>query len=385
MPDEDDKNAISLVHDTLECFKYIGGWRDKRRTGEGLETNIVILPDLLLDFRANAIAGAKGRVFVPGGHAGRAFCTLVNLLEDRDEAFECCLFVKTGNLGSLLLDNEFRETPAKRIFEAKARPMIVSRAGEPRLGVRMPDGFSQDLIEQVFDRSADDGIVSTDSSPKSELSVKDMEKHADLRHILSRARTIYLSSVKCPKFHGLFEYVHENSCEGAEVFLDVSRARGRLGSLLQVVSEAKSWYEGKTHACKLAAVFVPFDMEPALLKSAGVHDLVEFTRRYLCPVVSYEKNAVSFLDRGGKRVSVNGGLDLHSEDVPERFKAGVILARAVFSTLATVRAEDKAMRDRLLGRWGGGLAAESWKLRVAVRHRGSELPGQRICQLLFSG
>ena len=89
-------------------------------SGRGLEVNVVVLPDLLLDFREYNLNPSPdqvqpcGKVCAVGGRAARMACVLQHLLGDDDGTFRVHLLTRTGNLGRLLLENEFYRDPSRR-------------------------------------------------------------------------------------------------------------------------------------------------------------------------------------------------------------------------------------------------------------------------------
>ena len=101
-------DAVDLIHRQLECLKYIGTNRNGIPTGQGIDMDIVVLPDLLLDFRKeNLDPAGTGSICAVGGRAARTACALLHLLDEDDDTYRVFLMTKTGNLGRLLMQNEF--------------------------------------------------------------------------------------------------------------------------------------------------------------------------------------------------------------------------------------------------------------------------------------
>jgi len=352
-------DTVKLIHSTLEYFKYIGGEREGEKTGEGLDVEIIVLPDLVLDFRAKNIyqkklkKKKKKKICAVGGRAGRATCTLLHLLGNSDETFQCYLFTKTGNLGSLLLDNEFRETDAERIFRSKFRPLIISRSGEPRCALRQRQA-----------NTGSDKIRSTTSDEKSELIKKDFNEHIFLNRLLRRAHTIYLSSVKCPRFNDLFDHIYKKSTPQAKIFIDLSRAENiGLRNFKKLLTKLKEYYEKPKHDYKCGGIFVPINMcEQVLNCLENTSDLMELAKTYHIPIISYgNTGTVNYINRKGEKVHfAKKELKFDEEDIPERFKAGVILASSVFRTLDYIKEHNFRLFNHLYTWWGGNSERKNW-------------------------
>jgi hypothetical protein len=87
----------------------------------------------------------------------------------------------------------------ERIWRAKYRPFIILRPGEPRCAL-----WQTDLTDSKTE------IQSVEAIADNELVVNDIKNNTALMEIVKKARTIYISSVKCPGFTELFEFLIKN-------------------------------------------------------------------------------------------------------------------------------------------------------------------------------
>ena len=328
------KDPVDLVHRQLECLKYIGGHRNGEPTGQGIEIDIVLLPDLLLDFRAYNVRGqGTGETCAVGGRAARTACALLHLLSDEDGTFRVHLFTKTGNLGRLLLENEFHGTEAEQI-SSQCHEGVEVRRGEPRCAIWNKDGSPPTTKLQT--RS-------------SELRPQDLRKLSAQR-IMRHARTVCLSSVNTPHFPGLFCEVLKNITGNEQgLFLDAARARPKhLRKLLGLLGNLE--IEDKT---KLLGIFVPGDIAKQLTELSGATRLEAFCRSYHVPVIHYGAgDRVVYVGPDGQEpVEVPCQAGFRHEDIPERFKAGVLLASSVFRTLPLLKREAPRLYKCLTSQW----------------------------------
>ena len=125
------------IQKQFELLKYIGG-KDKKgqASGEGISIDIVLMPDLVLDIRKYNLDNPKKsqKCIAIGGRSGRVSCILAHLTELYDGIYRPHLVAKTGNLGKLLIENEFYNK--KDINDSrKLISHIIERKGEPRVTV----------------------------------------------------------------------------------------------------------------------------------------------------------------------------------------------------------------------------------------------------------
>ncbi len=336
------RDSIDLVHRHLECIKYIGGERNNIKTGEGFDINIAILPDLLLDYRSMYLQNMDNQqICTIGGRSGRTACSLLHLLSNEDEIFNCYLITKTGNLGRLLLENEFKETSVERIFNSKYTEYIIDRPDEPRTALRYLTDKENNLIFEGW--STDKGSEKIKPSiPRNEheIGVKDLKNNSSTLNVIQNATTIYLSSIKCPNFIEIFDFILEESID-AKIFLDTSRgntddSRDALSDFIQKLEEVKD--EAKIIE-KIECIFLPDEIEAPLLNHSKQTTIIDFVKRYKTPIISYGKtNNIKYINVDGTKKELEiHGIDFHKEDIPERFKAGILLAASTYNTITKIK------------------------------------------------
>jgi hypothetical protein len=126
----DRESVVEAIHTQLECLKYVGTIRENTPTGEGTPVSILLMPDLVFDFRAyNLRAQPARKVCAVGGRAARIACALLHLQDEDDATYHVHLLTETGNLGRLLLENEFTEAKSNR---PSSRPPGASIGNIPR-------------------------------------------------------------------------------------------------------------------------------------------------------------------------------------------------------------------------------------------------------------
>ena len=188
----DGNTMMKLVHHQLEFLKYVGGKRTvfddnsgqfkQVPTGQGIDVSIAMLPDLLVDLRHRNIRSADGNVFAVGGRAARTACVLLHLLDEDDDTFSVQLITKTGNLGRLLLQNEFYNQDLSRELRSLSLDHVILREGEPRCAFLIRGKF--------YPAKARRG---------NELNQRDL-KNDNVEEAIRHAVTIYFSSITNPRF-----------------------------------------------------------------------------------------------------------------------------------------------------------------------------------------
>lgn len=327
-------SAVDLVHRQLEFLKYVPGCRPGKSgpepTGQGIEVDIVLMPDLLLDFRDYNVKHFNPHIktCTVGGRAARMACVLLHLISDDDGTFNVHLLTRTGNLGRLLIENEFYDTGAKRVLAQCLEGVSVGKS-EPRCAV---------WYEQA-------------GPPKSQRVLKGRELSAALcrklgqETILRHARTVCLTAVRTPDFQQLFELVAANlTAAQAGLFLDTSRAAG-LQDLTEKLLGAVNGLDAERRR-RICGLFLSRETSRRLgLKEAAA--LLAWSTENRLPVIQYgvggEIRYASPVEKAVVAVP-DDTVSFGTEDVSERFKAGVLLASTVHRTVAAL--EQQATDNR---------------------------------------
>jgi beta-phosphoglucomutase-like phosphatase (HAD superfamily) len=326
-------SAVDLVHRQLEFFKYVPGCRPGKRgpepTGQGIELDIVLLPDLLLDFRDYNVQHFNPHIktCTVGGRAARMACVLLHLISDDDGTLNVHLLTRTGNLGRLLVENEFYSTGTKRVWAQCLESVSVGNS-EPRCAV---------WYEQA-------------SPPQPQRVLKGRELSAALcrklghQTILRHARTVCLTAVKTPDFQQLLKLVADNlAAAQAGLFLDTSRAAS-LQDLAEKLLGAVDGL-GEEKKLRICGLFLSSETSQRLgLEEAAA--LLAWSKKKELPVIQYGVgDEIRYAFPGANAVVAvpDKAVPFGTEDVSERFKAGVLLASTVHRTVAAIeqQATDK--------------------------------------------
>lgn len=345
-------NPVDLVHRQLECLKYIPGRKGGLPSGEGLELAIVLLPSMLLDFRAHNVRTADkargcagSKICAVGGRAARAACALLHLLTDEDGTFTPYLLTKTGNLGRLLLENEFHSTPARRSSD-RCFDFISPRDGEPRCAIIEERGMA---------------AKSCPETEASELSEDDI-RAAGAAELISRARTVYLSSVKTPHFEKLVHFLADHlTGAGQGLFIDASRSEStHLGDMMKVIAAHRTQL-----GTRLLAVFVRREMTNMLLELSGASAVDEFCKLHGIPLLECDEGRVAYTrpdgTGGAERTELQCEVPFAQENTPERFKAGVLLASSLCRTVRENFELELPLLKLLRDEWPG-CDMECWRV-----------------------
>ncbi len=364
-------SAVELTHRTLELLKYIGGYNEGRPTGEGISVEIVLMPDLLLDFRSRYLNDFNRTTCSVGGRAARAACALLHLQSNEDQLFRCKLLTRTGNLGTLLLSNEFADTPASDIFESACRPYVLQREREPRCAIRyFVDAQGRLVLESNGQVNVSEMIRSSDPSDEHELRAADIDNSPKLSEFLRRADSIYFSSFRSQGylllFKSLIQLLTDTKTESnAHVFTDVARLHqapegGALPSFINYLKEVRG---DRSVLDKMAGIFIPTDAGE-YFSSLVKQKLCKCSKELNVPLIVYgDERGVSVHWPSGKElVSVEGSLvDFSREDVPERFKAGMVLAYAVGRAIDRLGKVNSDLHMHLRQQWGDVASEDFWK------------------------
>ncbi len=400
---------IERLHKHLELMKYVNIPADHdedgaagRRSGQGLDIRIVTLPDLLLDFRSynikkkNDCAGKNTatsfdvvkaldeyNVCTVGGRAARTACALLHLLTDDDGTFRVNLVAKTGNLGRLLLQNEFQESGAEsqssanrlrsrsqHTFQTEILPYLLSRDGEPRCAL-MEDTGSEAKGNKNAEKSAyDRNVVATksvDPTAHSELNDKDLHR---AKEAVEKADCIFLSSIRTPAFKNILaKLLNARGGKRKYLFIDIERSAQKkdVEAFIQCI-EIK---EGKQDV-KLGGFFVSTANLNTVKEAVGAKGAesgaVKLAREKGAPVIIYDAvkdgyAAIRHIGPGGETYELtipdpDVDKDIMSrENTAERFKGGVLLAYALKNCLELYEENDgfyRLMREE----WSGSLGMD---------------------------
>ena len=319
--------AIDLVHRQLEFLKYVPGWKPGKDgpepTGQGIEVDIALLPDLLLDFRDYNVEHFDSHIktCTVGGRAARMACALLHLTSDDDGTFNVHLLTRTGNLGRLLLENEFYRTNAQRVL-AQCLESVSVGMSEPRCA--------------VWDKR--EGPPTPQPPMRSRELTAALCRRLGHEAIIQQARTVCLTAVGTPDFQQLFKFVTTNlTAAQAGLFLDTSRAATRRDLTEKLLGAVNNLEE----VCKrrICGLFLSLETSEQLdLKTP--EDLSKWSANNRLPLIQYGiGNEIRYASPAGTPVvSIrHHAIPFGTEDVSERFKAGVLLASTVHRTIVAIR------------------------------------------------
>jgi FMN phosphatase YigB (HAD superfamily) len=310
-----ESNKIT-IHNQLEILKYISGEeKDNKPSGEGICVDIVLLPDLVLDIRKYNLEdeNLELKSIAIGGRSGRISCVLAHLIDLYDGLYYPHLITKTGNLGKLILDNEFYNKDSEHEAE-KLRKHILERVGEPRV--------------TVWSKPNDKDFTTRKSSEDFELSDSDLKGNYFLNEYINKCRVIYLSSIRTPNFKRILKYlINDLKIAPGKLFIDCTRSEiNHLKELIEIVTENKINYRA------IEGIIIS-ENERKLLKKEKI-DYLKRAKELHFPILYYSKDIILQYDREGTRTKVSEtNIHFDSEDIPERFKAGYILAYSLCSTI----------------------------------------------------
>jgi FMN phosphatase YigB (HAD superfamily) len=304
----------------LEYFKYVAG-KDSQGypSGEGINIDVVLLPDLVLDIRRYKLKSpnSKEKCIAIGGRSGRIACILAHLAELEDGFFRPHLVAKTGNLGKLLLENEFYN-PDRPNDSRKIVNYIFDSDREPRV--------------TVWDDEKNN-FESRTSFEESELNSGDILRDEFLKDVIKQSRIVYFSSIKTPNFYKLIETViAEIKNTNARVFIDCTRSE-------------------ESHLRELISYFLSTDIDTKNIEGIIISKEEKTHLESIVPeykknleeknigLLYYSNSCVEYYDGEGAALfssnfnsddGDNIKIDFEHEDIPERFKAGFILALSVY-------------------------------------------------------
>jgi len=332
------KSAIETIQTQLECLKYVGTRNGEVPTGQGMPLSILLLPDLVFDFRPYAMRRedhvSEGKVCAVGGRAARIACNLLHLQDENDATYRVHLMTRTGNLGRLLLADEFTLRGSKRPARHLDLDTILVHEDQPRCALLMDPR----------------NITAEDPDPEQEL------KRACLREgrapkLMADVKTICLTSISTPHFVPLLEEILDYADHpGRLLYIDTTRAHDtNFETLIAQLKKRRDATSGG-RAAKLV-LFLPAPDAHELWKKAQVGSSSELCGRFDVGIVEYGTSVTYYAPAGG-HTTTQPGIDFAVEDVPERFKAGVLLASTLFESLGDVNlANVPNLRRALLAQW----------------------------------
>jgi len=325
----------------FELLKYIGGKNEeKQASGEGIPIDIILLPDLVLDIRRYNLDNTeiKQKCIAIGGRSGRVACILAHLTEFDDGFYRPHLIAKTGNLGKLLLENEFYSK--QNINDSrKLISYITVREREPRV--------------TVWNDSKDD-FESRRSFTENEINSEEIKQNEFLRKVIKRSRVIYFSSIKSPNFENILDYLVEELVNtSVKIYIDCTRSKeDHLNDLKKLIFRQD--FENNIEGIIMST------NERKILEKCWKGFEIDLKRKHIS-IVFYSNNKIEYFDKEGIRAhSIDVDISFDNEDIPERFKAGFMLAKSIYETTINlsneVTTEQKDFNNELIN-----FCSDFWK------------------------
>jgi len=338
------KNIVHTIHTQLECLKYVGTKKDNTPTGEGIEVSIALLPDLVFDFRAyNLNAMPPRKVCAVGGRAGRIACALLHLQDEDDATYRVHLLTRTGNLGRLLLENEFTMPGSSRGMRHLDLDTVFLRYGQPRCA----------LVAPSVDGVAGVEIDAQSADTEQELDLSCLHQQQSQR-ILKRAKTVCITSISTPHFSDLFREAG-NVADPVNQFLFVDSTRPRKGNVTTLLKELSRRKEHHSSFAKTPlGIFVPHETECVIREAAEGKTIAELCVEFDVAAILYGNGStIAYMPAtGAPQTEIRCEVNFENEDIPERFKAGILLAQTLFRSLQDVRvAGQNKLHEYLLSQW----------------------------------
>lgn len=335
--------AVEVVNEALESLRYFGQLKNNVFTGESIDITIVTLPELLLDFRIDNLLkrDEAGKVCTIGGKATRTSKILWGLVSQEDEIIVPYLITKTSPLGFLMLKNELSEINLTKLFNSKYQDYIYvdNEIQEPRCAARLKNGkyslksskVECDVEIKIKSENINNAVFPRAYIGKHELSDNDINNNQNTIQIINDARVILLASMTTPHFEKIYETIINNiEPNSKKLYLDLSRHIGH-----ETINNQIEYL--KPDIDKIGCIFIPKD-NIQLDKNVTKEDsLKRFEQLKDIPIIVYGENPITlFLSETNGRnneKSFENDIDFVKENVNEAFKAGVMLARAVFSSI----------------------------------------------------
>ncbi len=362
-------SITNMLHKQLECLKYIGGKTTAEKpTGEGVDINILLLPCLALDFRQYNIGKGK-RVCTVGGRAARMACALLHLQDQEDGTYRIQLLARTGELGRILLANEFTAENAVRHQRNLNLDLVFTRPGEPRCVIFKNKGAHPD---------------SPGPLKENELRLEDL-KDPRVGRAISRAKAICFTSIKLDQHLDLIEEL-ANYLKPQEtpIFLDLLRS-GPNSLVVKLFTKIKA-----IKGVPPLHLFVPSDITNKLCRLAKTKTIHEMCHAYNIRVITYSNNSSTLTVTGPKGIEhyASGIKPIKGEDMGIRFKAGVVLAESLYQAIITLDIKNE-LGSKMLAFWkdahwekviGYGAAMASAITFEADKHEGYCSLEQLVCR-----
>jgi FMN phosphatase YigB (HAD superfamily) len=353
------KNAIALVHDQLETFKYVGGFvQDPRNpgavteSGEGLPLSIVALPDFVLDFHQDNL-GSNSPVCSVGGHAGHIASTLLHLMSDEDATHRVHFLTRTGRLATMLLEDEFQAgipESSHDTYKRYCEPFVFIRDGQPRCAYLSGRDIEPSRCKPGDEMRAQEEIL----------------KQPFVVESIRAAHAVYIGSFKTPDYTNILGGVLETIGDGM-LFLDTRRAdKESCDKLERMFITLKKWATPKHSALKPEIVlFVRNPEYQFVIQTAG--SVLERTnvspqdiaRELKIRLLYYTDSSIDlYTDFDGETsgpLLCSPSCQITTTLPSLRFCAGVILAASVHRTLGLLAQTAELRTKKLTRAWGNSL------------------------------
>jgi len=381
-------DAIELVHDQLEAFKYIGGFVPQRlnpqefeESGEGVPISIVTLPDFVLDFNQDRLA-ENAPVCSVGGHAGRITAVLMHLLSDEDATHRVHFLTATGRLATRLLEDDFVNIDKEDSHDTYKRycaPFVSIRPGQPRCAYLSSGGINPARAKEGDEINARDHI---DAKPF-------------VIDAIQAASAVYIGSCKTPDIAKILKSIWDNS--HGLLFLDTRRvdktSKDKLTTMLRTLNKLTS---SQGSSCPQVILLVGEDEHDTVLECVSAifprakDKFATMARRMEIRILHYTRSTVSLYTTfdGEKELSIEHKCGtLLCEQNSARFRAGIILAASVHARLDLVKKYDSIRNKGCTRKWGH-IIHKHFKVRWRHAHgqwRGSVAYGLALASIDTDG
>ncbi|MBI5832020.1 MAG: HAD family hydrolase [Armatimonadetes bacterium] len=334
--------SFSMVRRHLETLKYMSYPDDGGMpSGEGVPVEIVAMPDLVLDFREDALFSRdpRDKVLGIGGRAARLAMMLLDQSTDDDGLYRVHLATKTSPLGRYFLRDKQEARRCPQRSDRELLHCVIGReGGEVRTALRKSNSGALPTIARRPERGG-------------ELGPADLARHS-LRRLLLEARVIYFSSIVHepyrPLLTGLLEELDRlqsmrTTPPPVSLFADASHATE--GEQVEVLCRLRN-----CQGAHIAGVFVADDAFQAVAKHLACQcrpqDFDDEARwgdlanALGVPLIRFGKSLPPLYARPGEPVLRGQGasVDRNEEGLSDAFRAGVVLAEATRRAVADLAA-----------------------------------------------
>ena len=360
------KNAIILIHDQLESFKYIGGFVQDTidpilnfESGEGVPISIVTLPDFVLDFHQDNL-GSSSQVCSVGGHAGHVTVTLLHLLSDEDATHRVHFITRTGSLGKMLLEDEFQKGSPENSYDTYKRycePFVMIRSGQPRCAY-------------ITGKNVGPGDPVEEDEINAE---KHLEQQPYILEEIRNANSVYLGSFKTPDCDELLKLLLKTIKTGF-LFLDTKRADDKSCQKLDSMFSILKFHADSGVSANEPEIIVFIrdkEYELVLGRASAVLGIApcpdQIARMLHIRLICYHKSSIDLYsdfdnEPSGPILSVSQDVGVRVNSAA-RFCAGVILANAVHRTLKLLVKCEGLRNNRIITKHWGEKLRESFESR----------------------